>query len=65
MVVQRQLVGPAVCLSDLQACEELIHSFIRQRPNNIMLSQEAIFTISEQKKFNLWYLQTNYFEIHA
>ena len=49
MAVQRQLVRPAICLSDLQACAELIHSFIRERPNNIMLRQETIFTISEPK----------------
>ena len=39
MVVQGQLVEPTVCFSDLQACEELIHSFIRQKPNNIMYRQ--------------------------
>ena len=43
MIVQGQLVEPAVCYSDLQACEELIHSFIRQRPNDIMLGQQTFF----------------------
>ena len=32
MVVKGQLVEPAVCFSDLKACEELIRSFIRQKP---------------------------------
>ena len=31
MVVHGQLVKPAVCFSDQQACEELIHSFIRSQ----------------------------------
>ena len=49
MVVQVQLVEPAVCFSDLLACEEMIHSFIRQMPNNIMLRQQTCFHIYESK----------------
>ena len=42
MAVQGQPVEPAICFSDLYACEELIHSFIQQ-PNNIMLRQQTFF----------------------
>ena len=45
MVVQGQLVEPVVCFSDLYACEELIHLFIRQKPNNIMLIQHFFFLL--------------------
>ena len=46
MTDQGQLVEPAepaFCFSDLLSCEELIHSFIRQKPNNIMLRQQTIY----------------------
>ena len=46
MTVQGQLVQPTVCFSDLQACEELSHSFIVQKPNNIMLRQQTLFLTS-------------------
>ena len=49
IVVQVQLVEPAVCFSDLQACEEMIHSFIRQKQKNIMLRQHFCFNIYEPK----------------
>ena len=47
MFVQGQLVKPAVCFSDLYACEELIHSFIWHKLNNIMLKQQTPFNIYE------------------
>ena len=43
MVVQGQLDEHTVCFSDIKACEELIHSFIRQKPNNIRLRQQRYF----------------------
>ena len=43
MVIQGQLDEPALYFSDLQACEELIHSFIRKKQNNIMLRQQTFF----------------------
>ena len=46
MIVQGQLVKSTVCLSDLLACEELIHSFIRQKPTYIMLTQQTFFNIN-------------------
>ena len=49
MVVHR-LVEPAVCFSELLACKELINSFIRQNPNNIILRQQT-FVIFMNKKF--------------
>ena len=49
MVVQVQLVESAICFSDILAYEELIHSFIRQKPNNIMLRQQTILNIYEPK----------------
>ena len=45
IIVQGQLVEPAVCFSDVEACEDLIHSFIRQKPNNIILRQQIFFLI--------------------
>ena len=45
MVVQGQLVVPAVSFSDLSACEELIHSFIRQK-QNIMLRQHFLMLMN-------------------
>ena len=48
-VVKGHLVEPAVCFSHLLACEELIHSFIRQKANNIMLRQQTFFNICEPK----------------
>ena len=56
MVVQGQLVEPVVCFSDQKARENLIHSFIRQKPNNVMLRQQTFFNIYEPQKFILWYL---------
>ena len=41
------LVEPAVCFSELLACKELIHSFIRQNPNNIILRQQTFVNIYE------------------
>ena len=49
MVVQGQLVEPAICFSDLKARDELIHSFIRQKPNNIVLRRKTVFNIYEPK----------------
>ena len=49
MVVQAQLVGPAIFFRDLKAREELIHSFIRQKVNNILLRQNTFFNIYEPK----------------
>ena len=49
MVIQGQLAEPAVFLSDLYACEELIHSFIRQNPNNIMLTWQTFCNGYEPK----------------
>ena len=49
MLVQGQLLKPAICFIDLKTCEELIHSFIRQEPNNIMLRQETILMLMNQK----------------
>ena len=62
MVVQIQLVEPAVCFSDLLACEELIHSLIRQMPNNIMLRQQTRFNTYEPKisVYDI-YLASNHF----
>ena len=53
MVVQGQLVKPPVCFSDLFACEELIHSIIRQKPNNIMLRQQTFFFNIYESKFSI------------
>ena len=39
----------ALVTYDLYACEELIHPFIRQKSNNIMLRQETLFNIYEPK----------------
>ena len=50
MVDQGQLVEIAVSFSDLQAYEELIISFIRQKSNNIMLRQQT-FLIFMNKTF--------------
>ena len=36
---------PAICFSDLYACEEQFHSFIRQKSNNIMLRHGTFFFI--------------------
>ena len=45
-------VEPAVCFSDLKAYEELSHSFIKQKPNNITLRQQTfIFLIFMNHKF--------------
>ena len=50
MVVQGQLVEPAICVRELKAsCEELIYSFIRHKPNNIMLRQHFFFNIYEPR----------------
>ena len=46
---QSMVIQPAVCFSVLLACEELTLSFIRQKPNNIMLRQQTFFNINEQK----------------
>ena len=48
-VVKGQLVEPAVYFSVLKAREALIHSFIRQKPNNIMLREEIFSNIYESK----------------
>ena len=48
MVVQGQLVEPAVCFSDLWAFEELMNSFIRQKQNNIMLRQQTFLMFMNQ-----------------
>ena len=53
MVVQRQLVEPAVCFIDLQDCKAMIHPFIRQQPNNIMLRQQTLFLTFMNLNFNL------------
>ena len=51
MVIHVQLVKPAICFSDLQACEEQIHSFFREKPN-ISLRQQT-FLILVNPKFQL------------
>ena len=48
-MVVHGLVEPAVCFSELLACKELIHSFIRQNPNNIILRQQTFVNIHESK----------------
>ena len=48
MVVHGQLFEPAVCFSELQACEELIHSFIRLKPNNICLDSKLFLIFMNQ-----------------
>ena len=48
MVVHGHIVEPVVCFSDLYACEELIHLFIRQKPNNIMLRQHFFLLFMNQ-----------------
>ena len=48
-MVVHGLVEPAVCFSELLACKELIHSCIRQNPNNIILRQQTFVNIYEWK----------------
>ena len=48
-MVVHGLLEPAVCFSELLACKELIHSFIRQNPNNIILRQQTFVNIYESK----------------
>ena len=48
-MVVHGLVEPAVCFSELLACKELIHSFIRQNPNNIIPRQQTFVNIYESK----------------
>ena len=43
MVVQGKFVEPAICFSHLYSCEALIHPFIGQMQNNIMLRQQTFF----------------------
>ena len=43
MVVQGQLVEPAICFSDLLTCEELIHSFIRRSQITSCLDSKMFF----------------------
>ena len=81
MVIKGQLIERTVCFSEQQACDELIYSFIRQKPNNIMLRQQTVFfyepkvssydTYTSQLTILLFDLQVwpwpvpNYFEIHV
>ena len=61
MVVQGQLVEPTVCLSDVKkACETLIHSFIRQKPNNIMLGQQTFFFNIYEPKISVYVIYVRY-----
>ena len=61
MVVQGQLVEPVVCFSNVQACEELIHSIIKQKPNNIMLrqSQQTFFFNIYEPKISIYDIYTS------
>ena len=64
MVVKGQFLEPAVCFSDLWACEELIPSFIRQKPYDIMLRQQFsfLFNIYQPKfQFMIFTLANNHF----
>ena len=63
MVVQGQLVEPAICFNDQQACKELIHSFISQKPNNIILRQQIFFLIfmNQKLQFLIFLLANDYF----
>ena len=57
-VVQAHLAALAVCFSDLLACKELIHSFIRRKQINIMLRQRTFLNIYEPKN-SIYDIYTN------
>ena len=58
IVVQVHILEPAICFSDLLVYEELIPSFIRQKPNKIMLRQQIIFNIYAPK-ISIYDIYTN------
>ena len=42
-------VKPGIYISDIKICKELIHSFIRQKPNYIMLGQKTFLLFINRK----------------
>ena len=61
MVVQGQFAEPTICFSDLQACKELSHSFIRQKPSNNMLRQQTLIFMNQKFQFMIFILANDHF----
>ena len=50
-------VKPAIYISDIKACKELIHWFIRQKPNKML--DRKLFLIFINRKFQFMIFYTN------
>ena len=62
MVVQGQLDEPALCFSDLQAFEILIHSLIKQKPSTSCLDRKLFLIFMTQKlQFMIFSLANDHF----